>query len=94
MPSFVYTHPTLNYFSEKTIRWISHFDGIDTLKECGLLSLEPVTVGETTIVPREFLFALLDPKLQPTPKDGDVTVMLNTIVGENADGAQTKIRRP
>jgi lysine 6-dehydrogenase len=42
MPSFVLTRPELQEFAEKTIRWPGHFQGIQVLKESGLLNLMPV----------------------------------------------------
>src|SRR5690349_18233885 len=31
MPSFIYTHPELRYFAEKTVRWPGHYQGVRTL---------------------------------------------------------------
>lgn len=90
MPSFIYTHPELSEFAEKTIRWPGHYQGIDVLKECGLLDLEPVEIDGTRIVPREFLLSLLEPKLQPGPGETDVCVMWNTVTGMK-DGRQARI---
>ena len=45
MPSFIFTRPGLKNFAEKTVRWPGHFDAIDALKSCGMLDLDPVTVG-------------------------------------------------
>lgn len=81
MPSFLYTRPQLREFAEKTIRWPGHFEGIDTLKECGLLDLEPVEFQGKKIVPRDFLLALLEPRLQPRPGETDICVMWNTVTG-------------
>lgn len=81
MPSFLYTRPELVEFAEKTIRWPGHFAGIDTLKECGLLDLEPVDFQGRKVVPRDFLLALIEPRLQPKPGETDVCVMWNTVTG-------------
>jgi saccharopine dehydrogenase-like NADP-dependent oxidoreductase len=90
MPSFIYTFPGLEQFSEKTVRWPGHYDGVRTLIECGLFEEEPVTFGGTEISPREFLLKMINPRLVPQEGDGDVCVMYNTIVGEK-DGALHKV---
>lgn len=81
MPSFIYTRPELLEFAEKTVRWPGHWEGIFTLKECGLLDLEPVEVNGQTVVPREVLLALIEPRLQPLEGDTDVCVMWNSVSG-------------
>jgi lysine 6-dehydrogenase len=90
MPSFIYSRPELKEFTEKTVRWPGHWEGIYTLKECGLLDLEPVDFAGTAIVPREFLLAMIGPRLQPLEGDTDVCVMWNTVAGIK-DGKATEI---
>lgn len=90
MPSFIHTNPELQEFAEKTIRWPGHYQAIDVLRECGLLDLEPVEIGGTPLVPREFLLSLLEPKLQPGPGETDVCVMWNTVTGMK-DGCWARI---
>jgi lysine 6-dehydrogenase len=82
MPSFLYTMPQLKSFSEKTIRWPGHWQAIDTLKDCGLLDLEPVSFAGGTARPREFFLSLVEPRLRPLPGDEDVCVMWNTAAGK------------
>ena len=81
MPSFLSTRPQLKDFSEKTIRWPGHWQGIQTLKGCGLLDLTPVKFGGMKVVPREFLVSVLEPQLYPSEGDTDVCVMWNTVTG-------------
>jgi len=81
MPSFLLTRPTLKEFSEKTVRWPGHWQGVLTLKECGLLDIKPVNFQGTKIVPRDFLSHLITPRLQPNPGETDVCVMYNTVEG-------------
>lgn len=81
MPSFVYTRPFLKEFAEKTIRWPGHWEGIKTLKECGLLSLEPVEFEGVRIIPREFFLHIIEPKLRPSEGETDVCVMWCTVKG-------------
>ena len=90
MPSFLFTRPQLNEFAEKTIRWPGHFEGINTLKECGLLDLAPVEFNSTKIAPRDFLLSIIDPKLRPLQGETDVCVMWNTVTGVK-DGKKLRI---
>jgi lysine 6-dehydrogenase len=90
MPSFIFTRSELKEFAEKTIRWPGHFDGVDTLKECGLLDLGPVDFAGQKIVPREFLLSMITPRLKPEEGDTDVCVMFNSVVGKK-DGKKTRI---
>jgi lysine 6-dehydrogenase len=89
MPSFIFTKPNLNEFAEKTIRWPGHWQGIEVLKECGLLDLQPIEARGVKIAPREFLLSVIEPKLRPLTGDTDICVMRNTVTGTK-DGKRTK----
>lgn len=82
MPSFIHTHPDLQYFAEKTVRWPGHYQGVRTLVECGLFDERPVDFRGTRIAPREFLLKTINPLLIPQPGDGDVCVMYVTVAGQ------------
>lgn len=90
MPSFIHTRRQLNEFAEKTIRWPGHWQGIEVLKECGLLELEKVAFKGMEIAPRAFLLAVLEPRLQPQEGDTDICVMWNTVTGTK-DGKRMEI---
>jgi saccharopine dehydrogenase-like NADP-dependent oxidoreductase len=90
MPSFIYTHPELEYFAEKTVRWPGHYSGIRTLIDSGMLSQEQVETKWGKISPREFLLGILNPKLVPLPEDKDACVMYNTVTGEKS-GKEAKV---
>ena len=90
MPSFLFTRPQLKEFAEKTVRWPGHWGGVQALKECGLLDLNPVDYKGKKVVPREFLLSLIEPKLQPQKGDTDVCIMYNTLIGYK-DGRRVKI---
>jgi len=90
MPSFLHTRPQLSEFAEKTIRWRGHFEGIKTLKECGMLDLAPVEFNGVKIAPRDFLLSIINPKLNPSEGDTDVCVMWNTVTGTK-DGRETRL---
>ncbi len=81
MPSFIHTRPQLKEFAEKTIRWPGHYDGIDTLKEFGMLDLTPVEFRGMKIAPRDFILSVIRPKLKAAEGDTDVCVMQNTVTG-------------
>lgn len=81
MPSFIYTHPNLQYFAEKTVRWPGHYQGVRTLIECGLFNEQPVDVHGIRVSPREVLLKTINPLLVPQEGDGDVCVMYNTVTG-------------
>ncbi|MBN1261178.1 MAG: saccharopine dehydrogenase NADP-binding domain-containing protein [Anaerolineae bacterium] len=89
MPSFIYTRPQLQEFAEKTVRWPGHWQGVRTLKECGLLELEPVQVRDYQVAPREVLLAAIRPRLKPLPEDTDVCVMWVSVDGIK-DGHPTR----
>jgi saccharopine dehydrogenase-like NADP-dependent oxidoreductase len=90
MPSFIYTRPGLREFAEKTVRWPGHWEGVQTLKECGMLDLEHVEVGGVKVVPRDVLLASIEPRLRPEPGETDVCVMYNTVDGVR-NGVRTRV---
>ena len=90
MPSFIYTRPELKEFAEKTVRWPGHWQGVQTLKECGLLDAEPVSFNGAKIAPREFLLSLITPRLKAREGETDVCIMYNTLTGKK-DGKNVKI---
>ncbi len=89
MPSFIFSRPELKEFAEKTVRWPGHWEGVDTLKECGLLDIEPHDFDGMKIIPREFLLSIITPKLRALEGDTDVCVMYNTVAGTK-DGKKVK----
>ena len=72
------------------MRWPGHWPGVDTLKECGLLDIEPHDFDGHKIIPRKFLLSLITPRLQPLEGETDVCVMYNTTKGVK-DGKKVKI---
>ena len=90
MPSFLFTRKQLKEFAEKTVRWPGHWQGVQTLKECGMLDIEPVNFAGTKIIPREFLLSIITPRLQPNRGETDVCVMYNTLEGKK-DSKKIKI---
>ena len=84
MPSFLFTRSHLQSFAEKTIRWPGHWQAIDTLKDCGLLDIEPISFCGESVRPRDFFLKMIEPRLVPQPGDMDVCVMWNTAWGARA----------
>jgi saccharopine dehydrogenase-like NADP-dependent oxidoreductase len=95
MPSFIYTRSGLHNFVAKTIRWPGHWQSVETLKECGLLDLDPMEIteegaGKLQISPRDFVSRVLEPKLRPMDGDTDLSVMWNTVTG-SVNGRKARI---
>ena len=90
MPSFIFTRKQLKEFAEKTVRWPGHWQGVHTLKDCGMLDIDAVDFKGTKIVPREFLLSMITPRLVPNKGETDVCVMYNTLEGKK-DGRDIKI---
>jgi saccharopine dehydrogenase-like NADP-dependent oxidoreductase len=90
MPSFLFTRRHLKEFAEKTVRWPGHWQGVHTLKECGMLDIEPVDFEGTKIVPRELLLSIITPRLRANDGETDVCVMYNTLEGKR-DGKSVRI---
>jgi saccharopine dehydrogenase-like NADP-dependent oxidoreductase len=72
------------------VRWPGHWEGIEILKECGLLSLEPLDVHGLKVIPRKLLLAALEPRLRAIPGETDVCVMWCSVEGEK-EGRPTRV---
>jgi lysine 6-dehydrogenase len=59
----------------KTLRWPGHHDQWKALRDAGLLSLEPVAVEGTTVIPRHLLHTLLGPQLYAPRNDPDWVIV-------------------
>lgn len=66
---------------EKTLRHPGHVERIQTLKQCGLLSREPVRLADVEVVPRELLLELLGERLTLGP-EGDMLAMRIIVEGK------------
>ncbi len=65
---------------EKTLRYPGFAEKVRVLKECGLLEVEPVAVGEVEVVPRDVLVRQLGSSLDLGPK-GDILAMQVVVKG-------------
>ena len=72
---------------EKTLRHPGHVTGIQFLQACGLLSTDPVVVGNTEVPPVSVLQKVLEDKLVLGP-EGDI-LALRVMVEGRADGQPT-----
>jgi lysine 6-dehydrogenase len=90
MPSFLYTRPDVRECLEKTIRWPGHWEGIEVLKDCGMLSTDPIEFKGCKISPREFLCQVITPQLKPQEGETDICVMWNSVIGLK-NGKKTRI---
>jgi len=73
----------LEEFDEKTIRYPGHYNIMKAVHDLGLLDLEPVRVGEQSVVPRQLFHAVVEPKLKiGDPRD---VVLLRVTVSSNTE---------
>jgi len=74
---------TLERLENKTLRYPGHCARFTAYRDLGLLDQEPVTVGGSTVVPRDVFHALLEPRIGAGPDPvRDVCVMRVKAIGE------------
>jgi lysine 6-dehydrogenase len=59
----------------KTLRWPGHFAAWKAYMDAGLLETEPIDVHGVSVVPRDVLHAVLDPKLRARPGEPDLVIV-------------------
>ncbi|MDH7489349.1 MAG: saccharopine dehydrogenase C-terminal domain-containing protein, partial [Anaerolineae bacterium] len=64
----------LRTLENKTLRYPGHWALMQAYAQLGLLDLEPIRVGEVTVVPREVFHALLEPKIND-PEARDICII-------------------
>jgi lysine 6-dehydrogenase len=64
----------LTTYDYKTVRYRGHWEKVRAMIELGLLDLEPVRVGNKTVVPRDVFHAVAGPHLED-PKVRDVALL-------------------
>ena len=69
--------PTMEY---KTLRYPGHAAIMETIRELGLLDLEPVDVKGTKVVPRDVFVSVVGPKLTK-PQGKDLLALRVTVTG-------------
>lgn len=78
--------PSMTY---KTLRYPGHAALMKSIRDLGLLDLEPVDVGGTPVRPRDAFIATVSPKL--LNPDGDDLVAMRVVVAGRAAGAPRTI---
>ncbi len=68
--------------SQKTLRWPGYAQKIGVLRDLGLLGREPVELNGARVVPRDFLNALLAPRVRMTRTERDLTLFRVEATGE------------
>jgi lysine 6-dehydrogenase len=68
---------------EKTLRYPGHAARMQILRDCGLMSEQPIAVGDCSLAPRDLLATVLEAPLRLGP-EGDILVM-RVIVEGRAD---------
>ncbi len=71
----------LDRLENKTLRYPGHWEWFKAYSELGLLETDPVRVGGSEIVPRDFFHALLEPKITGE-QIRDVCVIRTKAIGE------------
>ena len=76
--------------AEKTIRHKGHAREINILKECGLFSREPVTLGDQQVIPRKVLEAVLDSGMK-LGEEEDMTLLRVVVEGKKSGRPEAHI---
>jgi lysine 6-dehydrogenase len=82
----------LDSMEYKTLRYPGHADAIRVVRELGLLSLDPVDVKGTRIVPRDAFIAIVGPQLRKDPARSPDLVALRVEVRGERDGRDVTLR--
>jgi lysine 6-dehydrogenase len=78
--------PTMEY---KTLRYPGHAQIMETIRELGLLDLEPVDVKGLKVVPRDLFVSVVGPKLTK-PKGRDLLALRVTVTGSKQGKPATR----
>ena len=78
--------PTMEY---KTLRYKGHAELMESIRDLGLLDLEPVDVKGEKVVPRDAFIATVGPKLHK-PKGKDVVALRVTVEGTKGGKPTTR----
>lgn len=80
------TIPTMEY---KTLRYPGHAEIMETIRELGLLDLEPVDVKGQKVVPRDVFVSVVGPRLTK-PKGRDILALRVTVSGTKGGRPATR----
>jgi lysine 6-dehydrogenase len=82
----------LDSMEYKTLRYPGHAERMRTIRELGLLDVEPVEVNGQRVVPRDVFMAVAGPRLRRDPQESPDLVALRVEVGGEKDGRETTLR--
>ncbi|MDB4907627.1 MAG: Saccharopine dehydrogenase [Gemmatimonadetes bacterium] len=77
--------PSMEY---KTLRYPGHAQLMESIRQLGLLDLEPVDVKGQMVVPRDVFISVVGPRLTK-PKGRDLVALRVTVSGRKAGAAKT-----
>tara|TARA_B100000959_G_scaffold208013_1_gene218386 strand:+ start:17556 stop:18698 length:1143 start_codon:yes stop_codon:yes gene_type:complete len=78
--------PSMSY---KTLRYPGHCELMKSMRNLGLMDLDPVEIGGVSVVPRDLLIKVLDTKLRkPSGKD---LVVMRVVIDGAIDGASRTV---
>lgn len=71
----------LRTYENKTLCYPGHFEQFRAYQLLGLFELEPVSIGQQKIIPREFYHALLEPKIKAQENFRDICLLRIVVRG-------------
>lgn len=75
----------LDRYEYKTVRYPGHYERIKAIADLGLLSTEPIRLGDVKVVPREIFHKVVAPRMA-FPDDKDLVVLRVSCIGEAVAG--------
>lgn len=82
--SFLTSYPDVPEMEERTLRWHGHMQFMETIRDAGFLSHEPVQLGSIAVIPIHFLAKVLEKQFENLERD-DMFIMEITV--ESAGGS-------
>ena len=78
--------PSMSY---KTLRYPGHCELMKSMRNLGLMDLDPVEIGGASVVPRDLLIKVLDTKLRKP--SGEDLVVMRVVIDGAIDGASRTV---
>ena len=78
--------PSMSY---KTLRYPGHCELMKSMRNLGLMDLDPVEIGGASVVPRDLLIKVLDMKLRKP--SGEDLVVMRVVIDGAIDGASRTV---
>jgi lysine 6-dehydrogenase len=82
----------LDSMEYKTLRYPGHADAMRTIRDLGLLGLDPVDVDGAPVVPRDLFIAVVGPQLMKDPGISPDLVVLRVEVSGEKDGREQTLQ--